>query len=454
MDKAVLNAQAISPLDGRYYAQVKELSQYFSEFTLFQKRLFVEIQYLLFLVSEDIVSKKISVHDLNLLTKIVQNFNKEDFEKIKSFENSTKHDVKSLEYFLRDKLGLTSVSSLVNFIHLGLTSEDVNNLAFGLITTDFISQEYLPILTALVENTKTLAVSYRHHFMVGRTHGQVAVPTTLGKELAVYASRFDKLAGKISSFKLEGKLNGAVGNFNALSFVYPKIDWPKKAKKFVESLGLKNNPLTTQRESGDSFSELFDHLKRLNLVSIGLCQDIWMYASFGYLALKKVEKQVGSSTMPQKVNPIDFEAAEGNLQLANSLFSFFSQKLVTSRLQRDLSDSTVKRNFGVAFGHTILAMKMILKGLAKISPNREKMLSDLEADWSILAEAIQVLLKSKGYDRSFELVKNLTRGRKITKKQYEIMVRKLPVDKAIKTQLQKLTPANYVGLAVKLVDLI
>lgn len=453
MEKSLLTANAISPLDGRYWKNTQNLSDYFSEFALFRQRLHIELKYLAFLSNTTNVLRKFSVQDEELITKIVQDFNLEDYKKIKVYEETTKHDVKSLEYFLRDKLGGTSLSGVTEFIHLGLTSEDVNNLAYSLLLRKFLAGIYEPGLEKVINCLELLATEYRDLVMLGRTHGQAAVPTTLGKEMAVFLYRLKLMQKKIKSLKLTAKLNGAVGNYNALTIALPKVDWLEKSKAYVENLGLVWNPLTTQVEGNDNLVELFNLVTHVNNILLSLSQDMWRYISDGLLKLKIGKDEVGSSTMPQKVNPIDFENAEGNIGLANALFIFFSNKLPVSRLQRDLSDSTVKRNIGVAFGHTILAFNSLLFGLGKIIPDEEKIKADLEADWSVLSEAVQTILRVKGVNRSYELVKDFSRGIIMNKKDYQKMISKLPVDSATKKQLLKLTPQNYIGFSKELVDL-
>lgn len=453
MENTLSYLNAISPLDARYWETISDLADNFSEFALFRYRLLIELKYLLFLSKETNILNKLSVQEDILLNKIVQDFNQADYIKIKSYEQSTKHDVKALEYFLTDKLGGTSLSGICSFIHFGLTSEDVNNLSYAILVTDFLDKIYKPKLNELLNVLNDKSLEYKQIVMLGRTHGQAAVPTTLGKEIAVFAYRLKDQADKLRHLKLSGKLNGAVGNYNALTFTFPKINWLVKSQKFVESLGLSWNPLTTQIEGNDSLVELFDRIRHINTILLGLCQDMWHYISDGIFKLKVEKTAVGSSTMPHKVNPIDFENAEGNLGIANTLFTFFANKLPISRLQRDLSDSTVKRNMGVAFGHTIFAFTSLESGLSKISPNTEKIAKMLEGNWAILAEAVQTLLRAKGVNRSYELVKEFTQGVTLSQKDYLKLINKLPVAGVVKKQLKKLTPKSYLGLSTELVDL-
>lgn len=442
---------AISPLDGRYQEEMAALAPYFSEVALFKYRLRVEVKYLLLLSKLGITQKLSSPHK-DFLEKLTNNFNHKAFTEVKNYEKETKHDVKALEYFIKNKLNKTSLSDITEFIHFGLTSEDTNNLAFSLSIQDFLKEVFIPQLFQLITILQKNALENKNLVMLGRTHGQPAVPTTLGKELAVFAYRLQKITRVLKDYQLTGKLNGAVGNYNALVFTYPQVNWLKESKNFVQSLGLKFTPLTTQIESHDKLAELFQIIFRLNTVYISLCQDLWRYISDGYFILQKVEKEVGSSTMPQKVNPINFENAEGNLEIANSLFQLFIEKLPVSRLQRDLSSSTIRRNIGVAFGHSLLAYQSLQKGLAKISPNYEKIAGEVDNDWSILSEAVQLYLKTKGHQNVYEIVKKEFRGKKIKEKEYLEIINKLPIAKTDQEFLITLTPQKYVGLASYLVE--
>lgn len=446
------NLKTISPLDNRYYEELIKHGDYFSEINFYKYRLYIELKYLLFLNRNTSLFNKININKQKKLINIYYKFTEDDFSKIKKIEQEIKHDVKSLEYFLIEKLTKLGLTELKNFIHFGLTSEDVNNLAYGLLITDYLNNVLYPKIKDLVCLLDKLSKKYRNNVIIARTHGQSAVPTTFGKELAVFTQRLNKKYKIITAKKLEGKLNGAVGNYNALVFSVPEVDWLELSKKFVESLKLSWVSLTTQILPGDSYIELFFHLKHINSILIGFSEDIWRYISDGYLMLKPNTNEVGSSTMPHKINPIDFENAEGNFEIANSLYSLFINKLPISRLQRDLSDSTVKRNFGVALSHSYLGFNSLIKGLLKIQLNEQKIKKDLYDDWSILSEAVQILLKKNKYSQSYEQMKTATRGVQITKEKYQKIINNMKINNTLKTKLLKLTPEIYIGLAKNLVD--
>lgn len=422
---------AISPLDGRYSEKTKIFSQYFSEYALIKYRLIVELKYL------NALKPKFKIHN------IIENFDEKDCQKIKEYEKITNHDVKAIEYFLKEKIN-------TEFIHFALTSEDTNNLAYGLLIKDSLNQVILPKIQDVLSIIKNYSEDYINIPMLARTHGQPAVPTTLGKELAVFYKRLSEEFKILNSQKISGKLNGAVGNYNAHVSAYPKKDWIKFSEKFINSLDLEPNLITTQIESFDSIIRIFDSLKRLNNILIGFCQDIWYYISIDYLKQIPKKDEVGSSTMPQKINPIDFENAEGNLQLANSMLEFFNRKLQISRLDRDLTDSTVKRNIGSAFAFSYIAYSSLLKGLSKISPNEEKIKADLEENWAVISEGIQTILRANNIEKPYEALKELTRGKKINKKNLDEFIDSLDINKKIKIKLKNLSPFNYLGLAQKL----
>lgn len=424
---------AISSLDGRYSEKTKIFSQYFSEQALFKYRLTVELKYL----------KAIKPQYKNKINNIIDNFSESDAQKIKEYEEKTNHDVKALEYFIKEKIN-------TEFVHFALTSEDTNNLAYGLLIKDSLNQVIIPKIQELLNNIKEKSKDHAPLPMLARTHGQPAVPTTLGKEFVVFYKRLLEELNILKSLKISGKLNGAVGNYNAHVAAYPKKDWIKFSEKFISSLGLEPNLITTQIESFDSIIRIIDSLKRLNNILIGFCQDIWYYISIDYLKQISKKEEVGSSTMPQKVNPIDFENAEGNLQLANSMFEFFNRKLQISRLDRDLTDSTVKRNIGSSFAFSYLAYSSLLKGLFKISPNEEKIKSDLNNNWAIVSEGIQTILRANNIEKPYEKLKDLTRGKKLSQKDIENFIDELKINKKIKIKLKNLTPFNYLGLAQQL----
>ncbi len=438
----------ISPIDGRYESSLVDLKKYFSEFALFKSRTQIEIKYLLKLISYEI-APKISNSKKKDLINIAKNFSLDDALEIKTIEKKINHDVKAIEYFLQSQFKKKKLKNLSPFIHLGLTSEDVNNLAYSLLLRDFekviVEKEIIKINHSL----KGLVEKYKNSPILGRTHGQPAVPTTFGKELSNYLFRLKRQQKKLVNFKFEGKLNGAVGCFNALAFVYPKVDWLKFSKDFILSLGLEPNLNTTQILPYDSLIEFFQITILINGILLNLCQDFWNYTMLGEIKLRKNEDEVGSSTMPQKVNPIDFENAEGNIQIANQYFHLYEQKLVASRLQRDLSDSTVKRTFGTALGHTVLAWRSLVRGLNKIELDKSETLLHLNEHWEVLSEAVQIFLRSKNDQQAYEKVKYLTRGKHMNKNNYLALIKILKLDKE-KINFMELKPEKYIGYASKL----
>jgi len=401
---------AISPLDGRYQEKVKELSEYFSEGALIKARVKVEIIYAIKLV-EFLGVVKLSVIEKKRLLDWGESLKIKDLEQVKKIEAEINHDVKAVEYFIRENLKKLGLQKLSAWIHWGLTSEDVNNLAYGWLLTRFKNEQLLVLEKQLLDKLVVMAEKYKAVVMPARTHGQLAVPTTVGKELAVAAERADFWLKKLQAVKLGGKLNGAVGNFNAQIELYPKKDWQKFSQEVIESLGLETVMATTQIEPGDRLVFFLDLVRGLNNLWLNLSQDAWLYIALDYWQQKAVAKEVGSSTMPQKVNPIDFENSEGNLEIANCLLTMMAEKLAISRLQRDLSDSTIKRNLGVAFGHTLLAIKSLLKGLDKVGPNKEKLKQELVDHPEMLAEAEQLRRKVKGDTEAYEKIKAATRGK-------------------------------------------
>ncbi len=433
----------ISPLDGRYSDTAAFLKNYFSEYALFHYRVFVEIEYLLAfsdLKIIPVVQNKLKTQ----LKKISETFNLKDAEKIKKIEVKIQHDVKAVEYFLQEEFKKKGLSGLCQFIHIGLTSDDINNLAYGLILKDFTDEIAIPRLSELVRQISQIAIKYRNVPILGRTHGQPAVPTTFGKEIRNFQERVQQKLTRLKLIKVEGKLNGAVGNYNALVFVYPKIDWMKFSTKFLKKLGLEPNLFTTQILPYDNWIKLFQQYLLINGVIIDLARDLWFYILLEELKLKKKEEEVGSSTMPQKVNPIDFENAEGNAEIANSYFGLYQQKLISSRLQRDLSDSTVRRTFGEALGHTVLAWQSLSKGLGKIEVDEKKAEKHLNEHWEILTEAVQTYLRSNNRPEAYEKVKTFVRGRKMAKEDYLSLLKRLGIDDQ---KLKNLTPQTYLGTA-------
>lgn len=444
---------AISPLDGRYRKSIGELAQYCSEFALIRTRLALEAQYLIALSEEGII-RTLTDDERRTLTEAGADFSPDDAQKIKDIEETTKHDVKAMELFFREYVKGSSLADLTEMIHFGLTSEDINNLAYRLLLKRATYSVLLPELAHLTGLLVTLAEAHKAVPMLGRTHGQPAVPTTLGKELAVFAGRLGKELALLKNTQLSGKLAGAVGNFNALSIAYPDTDWPDFSKRFVASLGLTPNPAVTQINTFEDVVSFLQIIQRINGIILDLDQDMWRYVSDGYFIQEVRTEEVGSSTMPQKVNPIRFENSEGNVGLANALIEYMVRKLPVSRLQRDLSDSTTVRNFGTILGYSLLAYKNTRDGLRRIRPDTEKIAEDLNRDWSILAEAVQTILRKEGIDDPYSLIKSLTRGTTIDSNEWRDWVDGLPVHDGVKKTLHGLTPETYIGLAPTLVDTI
>lgn len=444
---------SICILDGRNRDKMEDIGRYFSEFALIKYRVKVEIEYLLFLSKNTKIVRKLAQREINLLKNIWHDFSIEDAVIVKECEAKINHDVKAVEYFLQKKLEKTTLRDIISFIHFGLTSYDVNIPAYALMLLEFKDDVLYPQLLKLLKLLKHMIIKTKNMPMLSRTHGQPALPTTMGKELAVFYKRIINEATIFKNHQFEGKLTGAVGNFNALQFIVPDVNWLDLSKKFIQSLGLEPNIFTTQIIPYDSWLRFFDSLKRLNNILLGFCQDIWWYISFEYFNQKEKKEEVGSSTMSHKINPISFENAEGNLQLANTLFEFFVRKLAVSRLQRDLSDSTIKRDFGLAFGFTLLAWDSILSGLSRILPNPEKMRKDLDVHWEIFAEGVQTYLRSKSYKNAYEILKEKTRGKIFSKKEFHQLIDHLPISKMDKKKMKIGSLDKYLGLAEKLAEL-
>ena len=447
---------AISPIDGRYQKKTEALRPIFSEFGLFRFRVQVEIEWLKALAQhagiEEIAPLKSG--SLALLDKIRDTFSVKDAEAIKKIEQTTNHDVKAVEYFIREKI--QSDADLVKasqFIHFACTSEDINNLSHALMLKEAREDVLLPSLDTLIASLTGLADEHANTPMLSRTHGQTASPTTLGKELGVFVHRLKRQRLQLENNECLGKMNGAVGNYNAHLSAYPNVDWLALSQRFVESLGLDWNPHTTQIESHDYIAEYFHVLMRINTILIDLCRDMWSYISLGYFKLKLKEGEIGSSTMPHKVNPIDFENAEGNFGIANGIFDHLAQKLPISRWQRDLTDSTVLRNMGVGIAHTQIAFDACLKGLSKLDINMARLEQDLDQAWEVLAEPIQTVMRRYGIENAYEQLKTLTRGQAIDKKTLSEFIKQVDIPEEAKKQLLQLTPHNYTGSAEQLARL-
>ena len=445
---------SISPLDGRYSKNTTDLCQYFSEFALIKARLQVEVSWLKFLASRSEFPqlKDFCVEGHKWLDALINNFTIEDADLVKKYESKLNHDVKAVEVFLRDKmLAHPKLASAVEFIHFACTSEDINNLAYGLLLKNARSEVIVPKMQELVDILKAMAVKYADNAMLARTHGQPATPTTVGKEFANFAYRLNRQLQAVLDVDILGKYNGAVGNYNAHCVAYPEVDWQQQAKVFVESFGLKFNPYTTQIEPHDYISELFHSLIRFNLIIKDLSADAWGYISLNYFTQKQKPDEVGSSTMPHKVNPIDFENAEGNIGLANAVLDHMAQKLPISRFQRDLTDSTVMRNAGVGVAYSFLSYCSVIKGLNKIELNSDKITADLQGNQVILAEPIQMLLRKHGFDDAYEKLRVFTRGRHLDRDSIMRFVDSLDgVPESVKLEIREISVINYLGSAVNL----
>ena len=443
---------ALSPLDGRYARDTASLREYFSEFAYLRQRARVEIDYLIALARDARLIRPFTDAETSNLQSLISHFSSADARAIKDLERTTRHDVKAIEYFLRARLAATSLADAVEWLHFGLTSEDVNNIAQALALRDSRDAVILPALDEILSRLTALARAYKSTPMLARTHGQPAVPTTLGKEFAVFVTRLNKQRAILRAHRFEAKLTGAVGNFNALAAAAPQVDWLAFSEAFIRAYDLEPNSVTTQLLPFDNWLRYFDALRLTNSVLIDFAQDIWRYISDDYLRSRAVAGEVGSSTMPQKVNPIDFENAEGNLGIANALFAHYAQKLPVSRLQRDLSDSTVRRTFGVALGHMLIAYTNLARGLDRIEANEDAMRANLDAHWEIVAEGAQTILRAAGVTDAYESLKSLTRGKNITEADFRAWIEALTIDKSVKARLRALSPLSYIGLAEQIVE--
>ncbi len=443
---------AVSPVDGRYASKTENLRPIFSEFGLIRHRVLIEVRWLQALARHPEIHEvpAISSHASKVLEEIIDNFSLQDAQRVKNIERTTNHDVKAIEYFLKEKIAANEeLRSISEFIHFACTSEDINNLAYALILRESRNQVLLPLMDSVIQALSGLANEYAEIPMLSRTHGQTASPTTIGKEMANVAARLHRQREQVTSIPMLGKINGAVGNYNAHLVAYPDIDWPAMTEKFVTELGLEWNPYTTQIEPHDYIAELFDTISRFNTVLIDFSRDVWGYISLGYFKQRTVTGEVGSSTMPHKVNPIDFENAEGNLGIANALFGHFGAKLPVSRWQRDLSDSTVLRNLGVATAHSVIAYESCLKGIGKLEADGNRTGEDLDSSWEVLAEALQTVMRRYDIEKPYEKLKELTRGQDVNRESLHLFISKLEIPEGVKQQLLELRPGNYTGNAAE-----
>src|SRR5687767_12290421 len=442
---------ALSPLDGRYARTADPLRGYFSEQALIRYRVRIELEWLQALAAERAIKELRAFGKQNALSRLIKNFSDRDAEQIKNIEAETNHDVKAIEYWLKSKLGSNGDAQRgLEFIHFACTSEDINNLAYALMIGESRAKVMLPKLDELTSSLKTLARRHAALPMLSRTHGQAATPTTLGKEIANFANRLARARERIAAVKVLGKINGAVGNYNAHVTAYPGFDWERFCRRFVERLGVEFNAYTTQIEPHDWLAELLDAYAHANVLLLDLDRDLWGYISLGYFRQKVKAGEVGSSTMPHKVNPIDFENSEGNIGVANALLRHLADKLPVSRWQRDLSDSTAQRNIGTALGHTLLAYTACLRGLAKLEVDAARLEADLEQNWEVLAEAVQQVMRRHGVPDAYEKLKAMSRGKRLEREALAEFVKSLPIPAEAKKRLLALTPAKYTGLAAEL----
>jgi len=441
---------AVSPVDGRYGSKTEDLRPIFSELGLIRHRVLIEVRWLQALADHPGVPEvpPLSGHAANILNAIAENFSGEDAHRIKNIERTTNHDVKAVEYFIKERIaGNSELEAVSEFIHFGCTSEDINNLAHALMLREGRGQVLIPQIDELIDAIRAMAHEHADLPMLSRTHGQPASPTTLGKEMANFAYRLARQRSQLADIPLLGKMNGAVGNYNAHRIAYPDVDWPRLARQFVESFGLTWNPYTTQIEPHDYMAELFDAVVRFNSILIDFCRDVWGYISLGYFRQRTVAGEVGSSTMPHKVNPIDFENAEGNLGLASAILGHLAQKLPISRWQRDLTDSTALRNLGVGLAHTSLALSSAMRGIGRLEADRARLQADLAGNWEVLAEAAQTVMRRYRVEQPYEKLKQLTRGQQISRDELARFVDNLEIPEEAKSALKRLEPCTYIGNA-------
>lgn len=445
---------AISPVDGRYGSKTKALRPIFSEFGLIKYRVTVEVRWLQKLAETPEIAEvpAFSSEANAVLNAIVENFSEEDALSIKKIEATTNHDVKAVEYFLKDKIADNAeLNAVTEFIHFACTSEDINNLSHGLMLTECRTTVLLPVIDEILAEIKALAVEYQTMPMMCRTHGQPASPSTMGKEMANVYVRLKRQRDQIAAVEMLGKINGAVGNYNAHISAYPEVDWHQFSNEFVTSLGLTWNAFTTQIEPHDYIAELFDAIARFNTILIDFDRDVWGYIALGHFKQKTIAGEIGSSTMPHKVNPIDFENSEGNLGIANAIFGHLAQKLPISRWQRDLTDSTVLRNLGVGFGHALIAYGATLKGISKLQVNEQALLDELDKNWEVLAEPIQTVMRRYGIEKPYEKLKELTRGKRVNADSMREFIATLDMPQSAKDELALMTPASYIGRAISFI---
>jgi adenylosuccinate lyase len=447
---------SISPLDGRYLKDLKDLCLYVSESALIRYRVEVEVRWLLCMSQTEAIThvRAFTDEETKRLNALMEGFAEADAARVKEIESTTRHDVKAVEYFVKEQLEGTSLEDVVESIHFGCTSEDINNLSHGMMLRDSIQNVWLPTARQLIADVTAVANANRDATMLAHTHGQPATPTVMGKELAVYISRWKRQLAQIESQEFLGKFNGATGCYNSYAIAYPDADWDAIARGFVESMGLTFNPLTTQIESHDYIAEAFHTIVRFNNITLDFDRDAWTYISMGYFKQKVVKTEVGSSIMPHKVNPIDFENSEANLGLSNSVLDHLSSKLAVSRLQRDLSDSSALRNIGVGIGYATLALKSAIRGVSRITVDQAALSADLDNSWEVLAEAVQTVMRKNQVDNPYETLKQLTRGESITEADIRGLVESLDIDENDKARLLALTPNGYIGRAKELIDLI
>ena len=446
------NLLNISPIDGRYQEKTRELANYFSEYSLIKYRITIEIYWLIYLINNNIINKKITKKDEKNLLNIISSYNISEASRVKEIEKKTKHDVKAIEYYLQEKLQDINLSNLIPFIHFALTSEDINNTSYNLMLHNALKDIYLPKLLTLINLLDEYSITYSDVAILGHTHGQIATPTTIGKELKVFSFRLKSLYNLIKNIKLRSKFSGTVGNYNAHIIAYPEVDWIKETKKFIESLNLEYNPVTTQIESHDILCVVLSYIKILNNIIKDLNSDMWLYISHEYFKEKADSKEVGSSVMPHKVNPINHENSMANIEISNSIIDALVNNLSISRMQRDLSDSSKLRNIGVILSHSIISIEETITGLNKIEVNKEYIEKELEDHYEVLCEAIQTILRKNDIKDAYEMLKELSRGKTINKSNIIDFIKKADISKEDKEKLMNLTPASYIGLSKQIVD--